>query len=280
MATRKPPSGKTAAGRKNARKRAQSTRSARGDASPQAFIKKGNSRYDRHDVFYRRAKAEGFLARSVFKLEELDEAFDLIRPGDDVLDLGCAPGSWMQYAERAITDKGGRLVGIDLLPCTLSFGDNVKILQDDIFTVTARDLWPPGEIAPEINEDIAILATAQTRTFDVVLSDMAPNTTGIKSVDQARSAVLCERALEFAVRMLRPDGRFCTKMFEGTETTGYLKALRSIFDTVKIRRPAGVRVGSKETYLVALGMNPVKARDWLVEVYRDGADLNRESETR
>lgn len=279
MATKRRPGGAKGS-KSNARKRAQTSRSARGDKPKAAFIKKGNDRYDRHDVFYRRAKAEGFLARSVFKLEELDEAFGLIRPGDDVLDLGCAPGSWMQYAERAITEKGGRLVGIDLLPCTLSFGDNVKILQDDVFEVTAADLWPPGEDPPELDADLSIPGTKETRPFDVVMSDMAPNTTGIKSVDQARSAGLCERALDVACRMLRPHGRFCTKMFEGAETAAYLKALRSIFGEVKIRRPAGVRVGSKETYIVALDMDPEKAAQHLIDIYQLHADQSRAGETR
>lgn len=266
------------AGRKNALKRAHATRSARGDAPKQAYIKKGNSRYDRHDVFYRRAKAEGYLARSVFKLEELDEAFQIIRSGDDVLDLGSAPGSWLQYAERKISEKNGSLVGIDVLPVRLNFGENVKVLEADIYEVTAEDLWPPGKAPPEDGLEPGRPGTKATRPFDVVMSDMAPNTTGIKSVDQSRSAGLCERALEVACRMLRPGGRFCAKMFEGSETAGYLKALRSIFGTVKIRRPAGVRIGSKETYLVALDLNPIRAVEYLIEIGAEPAPVVDESE--
>lgn len=221
------------------KKRAPSSRGSR-----KGFVGKGNTRYDRHDTYYRRAKQEGWLARSVYKLEELDDDFKLIRPGDNVLDLGAAPGSWLQYAERRVHEKGGRLVGIDLLPVRLSFGPHVKVIQGDVFRADVRELLPPGV---EVSED-----EPMPRPFDVVLSDMAPNTTGVRAVDQARSMALAERALEVALRVLRPGGRFCVKVFEGADFPEYLEALKRGFTTVKVRRPKGTRAGSIETYVVAL----------------------------
>lgn len=215
-----------------------------GRGSKKGFVGKGSDRYDRHDHYYRRAKEEGWLARSVYKLEELDTDFKLIRPGDNVLDLGAAPGSWLQFAERRVQQKGGKIVGIDLLPLKLSFGPHVKVIQGDVFKTDVKDLLPPGF---EVGDDDVAL-----RPYDVVLSDMAPNTTGIRTVDQARSMALAERALEVAFRVLRPGGRFCVKIFEGADFPAYLDELKRGFSTVKVRRPKGVRVGSIETYVVAL----------------------------
>lgn len=214
-----------------------------GRGARKGYAPKGSSRYDRHDALYRKAKEEGFLARSVYKLEEIDRDFRLIRPGDWGLDLGCAPGSWLQYAERKVQAKGGRLVGIDLLPVRMSFGPHVKVVQGDLYETPAFALLPPG--APDPRRD-------PERPFDVVLSDMAPNTTGVRSVDQARSMALAEHALELAGRLLRPGGRFVVKIFEGGDFKAYLGRAGELFDEVKVRRPKGTRVGSIETYVVAL----------------------------
>lgn len=208
------------------------------------FVPKGNLRYDRHDSFYRKAKEEGFLARSVYKLEEIDRDFSLIRRADWVLDLGCAPGSWLQYAERKVRENGGRLVGIDLLPVRTSFGSHVKILEADLYETQIEDLMPPGKLEPRKDP---------TRPFDVVMSDMAPNTTGIRAVDQARSMALAEHALELAGTLLSPGGRFVVKIFEGGDFKAYLERAKEIFRDVKVRRPKGTRVGSIETYVIGLG---------------------------
>lgn len=208
------------------------------------FVPKGSSRYDRHDAFYRKAKQEGFLARSVYKLEELDRDFALIRPGDWVLDLGAAPGSWLQYAERKVRERGGRLVGIDLLPVKVSFGPHVKVIQGDIYETPVEQLLPEGP---------AVAKRDPERPFDVVMSDMAPNTTGVRAVDQARSMALAEHALEVAGRLLRPGGRFVVKVFEGGDFKDYLARAQELFTEVKVRRPKGTRAGSIETYVVALG---------------------------
>ncbi|MCP4504251.1 MAG: RlmE family RNA methyltransferase [Deltaproteobacteria bacterium] len=245
-------------GHKTVAQKAQSMLSGRGDAARAVFVQKGNDRYDRHDPFYRQAKADGYLARSVYKLEELDEQFQIIRKGDVVLDLGCAPGSWMQYAERRVSEAGGRLVGIDILPAKVSFGPHVHIIVGDIYDTSLDELRPP----PREDEKAMVLAndrlvSSEPRPFDVVLSDMAPNTTGIRSVDQARSAGLCEHALDIAAKVLRPGGRFCMKVFEGADTKELLMACRKVFKRVKVKRPIGVRVGSKETYVVGIDRRPI-----------------------
>lgn len=187
------------------------------------------AKYNRKDPYYHAAKKQGFVARSIFKLEEIDQDFKLMRPKARVLDLGCSPGSWLQYVERKIGDTGGQIVGIDLAPLALSFGHHVQFIQGDIFEVSIE-----GE-------------------FDLVLSDMAPKTSGIRSMDQDRSLTLCERALEIAIQVLRPGGNFCVKVLEGGGMPDYLKTCRQVFKEVKIRRPKGTRAGSMETYVIGLG---------------------------
>lgn len=203
------------------------------------YVDKGNARYDRHDHYFRKAREEGFAARSIYKLDELDREFHLLSPGDVVIDLGCAPGSWMQYVERRVL-PGGRAFGIDLLPAKVSFGPHVRILQGDAFAVTLEQLLgaAPGEVLPVV---------------DIVLSDMAPNTTGIRAVDQARSMALCERALEVAQRLLRPGGRFAVKVLEGGDMKHFVEQCRAVFDAVKIKRPKSTRPGSTETFVVGIG---------------------------
>ncbi len=194
------------------------------------------AKYNRKDPYYHAAKKQGFVARSIFKLEEIDQDFGLIKPKAHVLDLGCSPGSWLQYVERKIGASGGKIVGIDLAPLALSFGHHVQFIQGDIFEVSID-----GE-------------------FDLVLSDMAPKTSGIKSMDQDRSLVLCERALEIAIQVLKPGGRFCVKVLEGGGLPDFVKACKQVFKDVKIRRPKGTRAGSMETYVIGLGYhkaNPI-----------------------
>ncbi|MBI1947650.1 MAG: RlmE family RNA methyltransferase [Deltaproteobacteria bacterium] len=215
----------------------------RGPRRPDGFIQKSNARYDRHDALYRKAKKEGFAARSVYKLEEIDRETKLLRARDRVLDLGCAPGSWLQYVDQKLTH--GAAVGIDLLPTRVALTERVRVLQGDAFDTSLEELTgtPPGE---------------PLRLFNVVLSDMAPNTTGIKTVDQARSLALCERALEVAERALVPGGRMCVKIFEGGDMKQFLDACKQVFGTVKVKRPKGTRAGSVETYVIGLDRLPVR----------------------
>jgi 23S rRNA (uridine2552-2'-O)-methyltransferase len=188
-------------------------------------------REHRHDRFYQAAKKEGFLARSVFKLEEIDQKVRLFKPGARVLDLGCAPGSWLQYANKRVGGSGA-LVGIDRVRVDVP---GARTLVGDVYQVPIADLL--GEL----------------EHFDVVLSDMAPDTTGIKSADQAKSEALFERALEIALETLAPGGHFVGKLFMGGGFQELLKRCRSAFEHVKNVKPESSRSHSIEQYVVGLG---------------------------
>ena len=186
----------------------------------------------RHDHFHNRAKDAGFRARAVFKLEELDRAVGLLATGDRVLDLGCAPGSWLQYARGRIGDRGA-MVGIDRVAIPGIPG--ARLLVGDVFSVVPADLL--GDLPG----------------FDVVMSDMAPDTTGIRHVDQARSEGLFERALELAAATLVPGGKFVGKLFQGPDLKRLVEACRAQFTTVKTVKPASSRQISIEQYVAATG---------------------------
>ncbi len=196
-------------------------------------MSKLGDREKRHDRFYRRARQESYAARSVYKLEEIDRRFRLLRPGARVLDLGCRPGSWLQYAARAVGPKGA-LVGIDRTPLDVTI-PGARIVVGSVFDVAG----------PELAGDLG--------GFDVVLSDMAPDTTGIRAIDQARSEGLFERALDIAVETLAPGGRFVGKLFQGPGWKALIERARGSFREVRTVKPEGSRKESIEQYVVALG---------------------------
>jgi 23S rRNA (uridine2552-2'-O)-methyltransferase len=186
----------------------------------------------RHDRFHQKAKKEGFLARAVFKLEELDTQYKLFKPGQRVLDLGCAPGSWLQYA-RSKVGESGVLVGLDR-----DFRGSVagaRILTGDVMKIEVSELL--GDLT----------------AFDVVLSDMAPDTTGIRSMDQARSEALFERALEIATLTLAPGGNFVGKLFQGPDFKKLAESVRALFEVGKTAKPASSRQISIEQYVIGKG---------------------------
>jgi 23S rRNA (uridine2552-2'-O)-methyltransferase len=195
-------------------------------------LSKLRDRSHRHDRFHQRAKKEGFAARSVFKLEEIDRKYRLIKPGARVLDLGCRPGSWLQYAARA-AGPTGKLVGLDRTPLDVEI-PGVRNETGDVFTVTAEQLR--GEL----------------EAFDLVLSDMAPDTTGIRSVDQARSEGLFERALEIAEGVLAPGGAFLGKLFQGPDFKRLSERVRKGFGELHIVKPEAARKESIEQYVLGL----------------------------
>ena len=160
----------------------------------------------------------------------------LFHPGDRVCDLGCAPGSWLQYARGRVGD-GGALVGIDRV--AIPGVPQARLLVGDVFTVVPADLL--GDLP----------------AFDVVMSDMAPDTSGIRHLDQARSEALFERALELACATLAPGGRFVGKLFQGPDFQKLIAACRARFATVKVMKPASSRQISIEQYVVALGFRKV-----------------------
>jgi 23S rRNA (uridine2552-2'-O)-methyltransferase len=187
----------------------------------------------RRDRFHQKAKREGFAARAVYKLEEIDGKVSLFRPGDRVLDLGCAPGSWLQYARTKIGERGV-LVGLDRGPLQRPPA-NARLLVGDVMTI-----------------DVATLK-GDLPVFDVVLSDMAPDTSGIRHVDQARSEALFERALEIATATLALGGNFVGKLFQGPDFKKLTDAVRVKFDTLKIVKPESSRQISIEQYVVGKG---------------------------
>jgi 23S rRNA (uridine2552-2'-O)-methyltransferase len=196
-------------------------------------MSKLSDRRNRHDVFHRRARQQGFRARAVFKLEEIDQKVELLRQGDRVLDLGCAPGSWLQYC-RTRVGAGGHLVGIDRAPLQADI-PGARLLVGDVLAITPEELR--GDLP----------------AFDVVLSDMAPDTTGVRHLDQARSENLFERALDLAEALLAPGGNFVGKLFQGPAFPDLVKRCRSLFDSVKIIKPKGSRQQSIEQYVVGRG---------------------------
>lgn len=190
----------------------------------------------RHDVFFKKAREQGFAARAVFKLEDLDKKLSLFRAGDRVLDLGCRPGSWLQYAAKKVGPHG-KLVGIDRLPMPADI-PGAYILLGDLYET------PDDALVGDLG------------AFDVVLSDMAPDTTGIKATDQARSAALFEEALNRAERLLAPGGAFVGKIFQGPDVEGLRKRMQGLFSTVRLLKPEASRKISTEVYLTAKGFIP------------------------
>jgi 23S rRNA (uridine2552-2'-O)-methyltransferase len=191
--------------------------------------------YDPKDFFFKKAKQENYAARSVFKLREFDERFRIFKPDYKVLDLGAAPGSWSQYASEKV-GLSGRVLGIDLQPIRLTLPNAAFIAEDmrnvDLAaTMVAHGITPP---------------------FNVVLSDMAPKTTGIRITDQARSIELCDLALTTAERFLRPRGTFVCKLFHGDEFEGFRDKLRARFGRVEVVRPKSTRKESKEIFFIAM----------------------------
>lgn len=191
-----------------------------------------SDRRARHDPFHRRAKREGFASRAVFKLEEIDRKLQLFQRGQRVLDLGCAPGSWLQYAGSKI-GRHGAVVGLDRFEVSIE-GPNSRCLVGDVHSVAASELL--GDL----------------ECFDVVLSDMAPDTTGVRNVDQARSEQLFATALDIAQQTLGPGGHFVGKLFQGPEFQGLLQRCRRDFESVKVIKPSGSRKESIEQYICGL----------------------------
>ncbi len=189
--------------------------------------------YNPKDFYYRKAKAENFVARSVFKLQEMDQRFKLFRPGFKVLDLGAAPGSWTQYACQKVGPQG-KILGIDLEPVRLSF-QNATFITGDI---------------REICKDRRFFE--KNAPFNIVLSDMAPKTTGIKITDQARSLELCELAFDVATGYLKQEGSFVCKLFHSGDFETFCIALKKRFKRVEILRPKSTRKASTEIYVICL----------------------------
>jgi 23S rRNA (uridine2552-2'-O)-methyltransferase len=191
------------------------------------------------DPFVKRAQAEGWRSRAVFKLDELLQRDHLLKPGMSVVDLGAAPGGWSQMVRERLRTRAsdnGRVIALDILPMQGIAG--VEVIEGD-FRETA------------VLERLEALLNG-TRV-DLVLSDMAPNISGVESVDQARAMELAELAADFATTHLKPGGAFLTKLFQGRGFDDYLRNLRADYDRVSIRKPKASRARSAEVYALASG---------------------------
>ncbi len=187
------------------------------------------------DEYVLRARKEGWRSRAIYKLSEIDEKDRLFKPGMTIVDLGAAPGGWSQYAMHKV-GHSGRVIALDILPMNSIAG--VDILEGDFREETV------------LKELEAVLGG---REIDVVISDMAPNTSGIKGIDQPRMMYLLDLAFDFAYHHLKPNGDFLMKIFQGEGFEEYLKQLRENFTKVLTRKPDASRARSAEIYLLARG---------------------------
>ena len=191
--------------------------------------------YNPRDRFFRKAKEEGFAARSVFKLEEIDKKYKIFKPGQIVLDLGASPGSWSQFSSQRV-GPAGRVLGVDLSPVTVKL-NNAVFIQADLRDLNLEEIFKEHGFQPP---------------FDLVLSDMAPKTTGIRMTDQARSLELCELALDVARKFLKKDGHFVCKLFHSDDFGKLRDEIKKSFTKCEAVKPDSTRKISKEIFLVGL----------------------------
>lgn len=199
-----------------------------------------------NDPYVKLAQKEGYRARAAYKLKEIDEALGLIKPGDLVVDLGSTPGAWSQYIRRKLAPQGaaagvlqGQILALDLLP--MEPVEGVTFIQGD---------FREPEAAARLEQALA------GRKADAVVSDMAPNLSGIPSSDSARIAHLVELAVEFARAHLKPEGALVCKVFHGSGYSQLVKTFKEQFRTVKPLKPKASRDKSSETFLVGIGLKP------------------------
>ncbi len=196
-----------------------------------------SKRFDPKDKYFQKAKDEGYRARSAFKLDAIQKRFKLIRSADKVLDLGAAPGSFMQIAGRIVGDKG-LVVGIDLLPIKPFRQLTMLAFEGDIFDEAVYE---------------KVEVEAGVTLFDVITSDLAPATTGIKSVDAGRSFQLNEQVLKVSEGHLKRGGHVVMKAFPGVDHSELIRLAKKQFMHVKLFKPDAVRKSSKEVYIIGIG---------------------------
>lgn len=204
-----------------------------------------------NDTYVKLASREGYRARAAYKLKEIDETLGLIKPGHMVVDLGSAPGAWSQYARRKLSPGGaatgalnGTIVALDMLP--MDPVEGVRFIQGDF-----RE--------PEVLE--LLTRAMEGRKADVVVSDMAPNLSGIASADAARISHLVELAIEFAGAHMKPEGALVAKVFHGGGYDDLVKLFKETFRVVKPLKPKASRDKSSETFLIGMGLKAGSARD-------------------
>lgn len=199
-----------------------------------------------NDPYVKQAQVEGYRARAAYKLKEIDETLGLVKPGYLVVDLGSAPGAWSQYLRRKLSPRGaavgalnGTILALDLLP--MEPVEGVQFLQGDFHD-------------PLMLQQLQVLLAG--RLADVVVSDMAPNLSGIEAADSARIEALVELALEFALHHMKPQGTLVVKLFHGSGYSQLVKLFKESFKIVKPIKPKASRDKSSETFLVGTGLKP------------------------
>jgi 23S rRNA (uridine2552-2'-O)-methyltransferase len=191
--------------------------------------------YNPKDHYFKKAKEQNFVARSVFKLEEIDQKLKIIHANQKILDLGASPGSWSQYCSKKIGPQG-RILGVDLTSIPLKLS-NATFIQADLRDINLEEIFQQNGF---------------NSPFDVVLSDMAPKTTGIRITDQTRSFELCEIALDVAKKFLKKDGHFVCKLFHSDEFATLRDLMKKEFNRVEIIKPDSTRKISKEIFLIGI----------------------------
>jgi 23S rRNA (uridine2552-2'-O)-methyltransferase len=208
-----------------------------------------------NDTYVKLAKQEGYRARAAYKIKEIDDALGLIKPGYCVVDLGSTPGAWSQYVRRKMSPVGaavgalnGRIIALDLLP--MDPVEGVVFIQGDF-----REEAVLLQLEQALDQTLA-----QTRKVDVVISDMAPNLSGIGAADAARISHLVELAVEFSQKHLKSDGALVVKLFHGDGYSDLVKLFKSVFRVVKPIKPKASRPGSSETFLIGMGLKDMPAQ--------------------
>ena len=201
-----------------------------------------------NDPYVKLAQREGYRARAAYKLKEIDENLNLIKPGCMIVDLGSTPGAWSQYARRKLSPKGaatgqlnGQIVALDLLP--MEPVEGVVFIQGD---------FREADVLQVLEQTLMVSGGGQK--LDLVMSDMAPNLSGIESADAARISDLVELAVDFSIQHLKPDGALVVKLFHGGAYDPMVKLFKDTFAVVKRFKPKASRPGSSETFLVGLGL--------------------------
>ena len=183
------------------------------------------------DHYFYKAKKDGYIARSIYKIEQIDKKNRILTTGNKVLDLGCSPGSWLQYVSNKVGNSGN-VLGVDLQPVKISLPPNVKVMQADIFELTDEELKIKGGLV------------------DVILSDMSPKTSGIRSTDAHRSFELNKKVLNLSVDILRPKGSLLLKAFQGIMLDELCAEFGKIFAKVKLCKPKSSRPESVEIFIL------------------------------
>ncbi len=187
-----------------------------------------------NEFYTRKATEEGYPARSIYKLKEIDEKYHIFKNGDKVLDLGCAPGSWLIYVSNKIGNKG-KVVGVDVKDIKVPAKENIIFIKKDIFDFEKSEVQESNQ------------------KYQAVISDLAPSTSGIEFVDTSKSLELCQKAFDIAKKVLASGGNFACKIFEGEFIDNFFKEVEKSFKFTKRFRPKAVTKRSKELYIIGKG---------------------------